>query len=201
MGFSVFRSLPEPQDKRVFEFKNPAEALQEIIIRVENILSEWSMILFFSLTVKRNNKNVREWKYWKHADEIDVFFTTTSLTGVSLPFMFLSIFLFPVFGSTLPVPSCTCLALAPIERFTLGELWAWGIVCLLLDMNTSTPLLTVTLTAALLPFFIFLIYRCSCNESRINSKQITGFRSLLEVYIYIYSPCCLRFVFTVSILL
>lgn len=39
----------------------------------------------------------------------------------------------------LPVPSCTCLALAPIERFTHGELWAWGIVCLLLDMTTSTP--------------------------------------------------------------
>lgn len=36
-----------------------------------------------------------------------------------------------------PVPSCTCLALAPIERFTHGELWAWGIVCLLLDINAS----------------------------------------------------------------
>lgn len=61
-------------------------------------------------------------KVMKHAGEIDVFLTTTSLTRVSLPFMFLSIFLFPVFGSTLPVPSCTCLAIAPIERFTHGEL-------------------------------------------------------------------------------
>jgi len=59
------------------------------------------------------------------------------------------LFLFPVFGSapSRPVPSCTCLALSPIERFTHGELWAWGIVCLLLDMNASTPLLTSALPA------------------------------------------------------
>ena len=41
-----------------------------------------------------------------------------------------------------PLPVPPCLALAPIERFTRGELWAWGIVCLLLDINTSTPSLS-----------------------------------------------------------
>lgn len=76
-----------------------------------------------------------------------VFWFSTSLAGVSQPLIFFSVFLFLVFGST---PSCPVLYLrcfAPIERFTRGELWAWGIVCLLLDINTSTLFLTVTLTS------------------------------------------------------
>lgn len=62
-----------------------------------------------------------------------------ALLCLSLSSCFLSL------APPLPVPSCTCLALAPIERFTHGELWAWGIVCLLLDINASTPFMTFML--------------------------------------------------------
>lgn len=62
-----------------------------------------------------------------------------ALLCLSLSSCFLSL------APTLPAPSCTCLALAPIERFTRGELWVWGIVCLLLDINASTPSMTFML--------------------------------------------------------